>query len=298
MRITSFAIFNQMTRALQEGMKDMFLYSERLSSGKKINKPSDDVYGMMHAMGYKVTLNEIDQYKKNIDDADSQLGLTETVMSSVANIFSRARELAIQGSTGTQTPESRASIALEIASLRDETLRLSQTQLRGRYIFSGYKTDTSPFDVAFNYQGDSGAMSVLVDRDSTVAVNVTGDEVFSVGGTTVMETLDDLNYALENNILDQTGPPPGIRQAITALDNAIDQIANVRADIGARMNYLERLKSTHEDRDTTIKTLLSNTEDDDMATTVSELAKIQVSLEALRTSGAKVMSQSLMDFLD
>jgi flagellar hook-associated protein 3 FlgL len=286
-----------MTRALQEGIGYVSLYSERLSS-KKINKPSDDVYGMMHAMGYKVTLNEIDQYKKNIDDADSQLGLTDSVMSSVATIVARARELAVQTSSGTQTAEDRAVAAEEIANLRDEAFRLSQTQLRGRYIFSGYKTDTSPFNAGFNYQGDSGEMNVLVDRDSTIAVNVTGDEAFSVGGTTFMETLNDLNYALENNILDQTGPSPGIRQAITALDDATDQIANVLADIGARMNYLERLKSNHEDRNTTLKTLLSNTEDDDITTTVSELAKIQVSLEALRASGAKVMSQSLMDFLD
>ncbi len=298
MRITSFAIFNQMTRSLQERMKEMFLYSDRLSSGKKINKPSDDVYGMMEAMGYKVTINEIDQYKKNIDDADSQLGLTDSVMSSVATIVARARELAVQTSSGTQTAEDRAVASEEIANLRDEALRLSQTKLRDRYIFSGYKTDTAPFDAGFNYQGDANEINVLVDRDSTIAVNVAGDEAFSVGGTTFMETLDDLDYALKNNILDQTGPPPGIRQAITALDNAIDQIANVRADVGARMNYLERLKSTQEDRDTSLKTLLSNTEDTDIAGTISELTKIQVSLESLRASGAKVVSQSLMDFLE
>jgi flagellar hook-associated protein 3 FlgL len=292
MRITSFAIFNQMTRALQDGMKKMSLYSERLSSGKKINKPSDDVYGMMNAMGYKVTLNEIDQYKKNIDNADSQLGLTETVMSSVGDILSRARELAVQGSTGTQTPANRASIAQEIASLRDEALRLSQTQFRDRYIFSGYKTDTTPFDASFNYQGDANEINVLIDRDSTIALNVTGDEAFSSGGETYFETLDNLYNALIN---DQTSI---IQASITLIDNATGQVANVRADIGARMNSIEKLKSTHEDRDTALKTLLASTEDDDIAVTISELTKTQVSLESLRASGAKVMSQSLMDFLD
>jgi flagellar hook-associated protein 3 FlgL len=292
MRITSFAIFNQMTRALQEGMKKMSLYSERLSSGKKINKPSDDVYGMMNAMGYKVTLNEIDQYKKNIDNADSQLGLTETVMSSVGEILSRARELAVQGSTGTQTPASRVSIAQEIASLRDEAVRLSQTQLRDRYIFSGYKTGTVPFDAGFNYQGDTNELNVLIDRGSTIALNVTGDEAFSSGGETYFETLDNLYNALTTN--DQTS----IQASVTLLDNASDQVANVRADVGARMNYIEKLKFTHDDRNAELKTMLSNTEDDDIAGTISELTKIQVSLESLRASGSKILSQSLMDFLD
>ena len=292
MRITSFAIFNQMTKSLQEGMREMFLYSERLSSGKKINKPSDDVYGMMDAMGYKVTLNEIDQYKKNIDDADSHLGITDTVMSSVATIISRAREIAVQTATGTQTAGDRAVASEEIANLRDEALRLSQTKFRDRYIFSGYKTDTVSFNAGFIYQGDSNKINVLVDRDSTIAVNVTGTEAFSWGGETYFETLDNLYNALRNNNQSE------IQSSITSLDNATNQVANVRADVGARMNYIERLKSSQEDRDTSLKTLLSNTEDTDIAETVSELAKIQVSLEALRASGAKVLSQSLMDFLD
>jgi flagellar hook-associated protein 3 FlgL len=292
MRITSFTIFNQLTRALQEGMKNMSFFSERLSSGKKINKPSDDVYGMMDAMAYKVTINEIDQYKKNIDNADSQLGLTDTVMSSVADMLSRARELAVQGSTGTQTPSNRTSIAQEIASLRDEALRLSQTKFRDRYIFSGYKTDMAPFDASFNYQGDTNKINVLIDNGSTIALNVTGDEAFSSGGETYFETLDNLYNALTTN--DQTS----MQASITLLDNATAQVANVRADVGARMNYLEKLKSTHEDRNTALQTVLSNTEDDDIASTVSELSKIQVSLEALRVSGSKILSQSLMDFLN
>jgi flagellar hook-associated protein 3 FlgL len=292
MRIASFTIFNQMTRALQEGMKNMYLFSERLSSGKKINKPSDDVYGMMNAMGYKVTLNEIDQYKKNIDSADSQLGLTDSVMSSVADIISRARELAVQGASGTQTAADRLSIAQEMATLRDEAIRLSQTKFRDRYIFSGYKSDTMPFDASFNYQGDANDMNVLIDNGSTIALNVTGTDAFSSGGETYFKTLDDLYNALVND--DQTS----IQASITLLDNATGQIANVRADVGARLNYIEKLKSTHEERDTSLKTLLSNTEDDDISTTVSELSKIQVTLEALRASGSQILSQSLMDFLN
>jgi flagellar hook-associated protein 3 FlgL len=302
MRITSFAIFNQMTRALQEGMKNMFLYSERLSSGKKINKPSDDVYGMMDAMGYKVTLNEIDQYKKNIDNALSHLGQTDTIMNSVYLQISAAKERATQAANGTLTPKDRATIAKEVANMRDEVIRLSQTTIGGRYIFSGYKTDTAPFDASFTYQGDSSEINVLIDRNSTMAVNVTGDEAFSVGGTTFMEMLDDLNYALENDKMDQDPldplDPPGIRQALTALENAIDQTTNVRADVGAKMKRLEDLQSSFDDRSLTYNTLLSNTEDDDIAVTISELTKTQVSLESLRASSAKILSQSLMDFLD
>ncbi|MBI4849272.1 MAG: flagellar hook-associated protein FlgL [Nitrospirae bacterium] len=302
MRITSFAIFNQMTRSLQERLRDMSIYSDRLSSGKKINKPSDDAFGMMKAMDYKVTINEFDQYKKNIDEADSQLSLTDTIMNSVYLQISSAKELATQGANGSLTAENRAAIAPAVANIRDEVMRLSQTTSGGRYIFSGYKTDTKPFDVDFNYQGDTNAMNVLIDRDSTMAMNVLGNEAFSVNGTTFMEILDDLTYALENDKMDQDPlnplDPPGIRQALSALENAIDQITQVRADVGAKMKRLEDLQSSLDDRNLTYNTLLSNTQDTDIAETVTEITKIQVALESLRASGAKVISQSLLDFLN
>lgn len=291
MRITSFAIFNQLTKSLQEGINKMSVLSDRLSTGKKINKPSDDVYGMMRSMSYKVTLNEMDQYRKNLDDAESQLALTDTIMSSVASAITRARELAVQASSGTQTAADRAAVAEEIASLRDEVLRLSKTKLGERYIFSGYKTDTEPFDASYNYTGDANEIDVLIDRNSTMAVNIIGTSAFSYGGETYFETLDDLYNGLVNN--DQ----PVIQSSITALDNALGQTTNVQAEVGARLNNLDRLRTTLQERDASFKTLLSDTEDTDIAETISELTKIQVSLESLRASGAKVLSQSLLDFL-
>lgn len=291
MRVTSFTIFNQVTRSLQERMRDMALYSDRLTTGKKINKPSDDVSGMMSAMDYKVSLNEVELYKKNIDNAESHLGMIDTVMDSAASLLTRARELAVQASSGTQTPEDRASVAKEVSNLRDEMFRLAQTQFRDRYIFSGYKTDTGPFDASFNYQGDSGEIGVLIGKDSTLSVNIPGDEAFSYGGITFMETLDDLNTALENNDL------TAIQGSLTSFDNDLAQVANVRAEVGAKMSRIEDLKSDLDNRSFTLTTLLSNTQDADLAETVSELAKIQVALESLRASGSQVISQSLLDFI-
>ena len=299
MRVTSFTIFNQVTRALQQRLRDMSVYSDRLTSGLKINKPSDDVSGISNVLDYRINLNEIEQYKKNVDDVLSHLEYTDTIMNSVYNQISAAKERAVQASNGSLTPEDRASVAVEVENIRDEVIRLSQSTFRGRYIFSGHKTDTMPFDASFVYQGNSGEINVLIDRNSTLAVNIPGDEAFSVSGTTFMETLDDLTYALENNIVDQDDPPgpAGIRQALTSLEEIIDQISNVRANVGARMKRLEEQKISLDDRSLAVNTLLSNTQDTDIAETVSELTKIQFALESLRASGSKVISQSLLDFL-
>jgi len=290
-------IFNQITRSLQKNLRALADPSERLSTGKRINKPSDDATGMSRAMDYKVRIDENNQYMRNTDDAYSFMEYADTVMSSATSSLTRAKELAIQGATDTQSPESRVSIAKEVAHLRDEMLALANSKMRDRYIFSGYKIDTASFDTSFNYQGDSGEMDVMIDRTASVAVNVPGDTAFSSGGKTFMKTLDDLYVALMADDVDGTKGTNGIQNAITELDNDIDQVANVRADIGARLSYLDKQKTNLEDRSYTFREFLSNTEDADITESVSEIAKAELALQSLRQSGVKIMSQSLLDFL-
>jgi len=130
-----------------------------------------------------------------------------------------------------------------------------------------------------------------------MAVNIPGDEAFSVGGETIMEILDNLTAALEDTSSDPVTIRDTISAFLTQLDNAIDQISNVRANVGAKIKRLEDQQSSLDDRNLSYNTLLSNAQDTDIADTVSEIAKIQVALESLRASGSKVISQSLLDYL-
>lgn len=295
MRITSFTIFNQLTRSLSDNLRSMSRLSNMLASGKKINNPSDDVPGMMKVMDYKVSINEIEQYRRNIDEANQHLSYAETTMSSVTNALTRAGELANQASTGSQNADTRAAIAEEVANLRDEIMSLANSKFRNKYIFSGFRTDTQSFDSGFNYQGDSGEVNVLIDRGAVMAINIPGDEVFGSGATSIMSGLDSLYNALINT--DDAVAQAGAQTAITTISDAVDQIANVRADIGARLNRLDDRMRNMDDRNITLKTYLSEIEDTDIAGTISEISKTEVALQSLRQSGAKSLSQSLLDFL-
>lgn len=295
MRITSFTIFNQLTRSLSDNLRSMSRLSNMLATGKKINNPSDDVSGMMKVMDYKVSINELERYRKNIDEANQHLSYAETAMSSIASSLTRAGELANQASNGSQNADTRAAIAAEVANLRDEIMNLANSKFRNKYIFSGYKTGTPPFDAGFNYQGDSGEVNVMIDRSATMAMNIPGDKVFGTGASSIMGVLDSLYNALINT--DAAVAQAGAQTALTSIDDSIDQIANIRADIGARMNSLDSRLSNLEDRNITLKTYLSEIEDTDIANTISEISKTEVALQSLRQSGAQVLSQSLLDFL-
>ncbi len=291
MRITSISIFNQLARSLHDNLRIFSKLSNRLSTGKNISSPSEDISIMGRSMDYKVTLNQLNQFKKNIGEADAHLSFADSVMSVVSTTLTRSKELAVQGSTDTLSADDRAALAKEILIMRDEIASLSNSQYRNRYIFSGFKSNGNAFDASFNYQGDSGEINVLIDRNSTMPINIPGDSVFGDGATSIMGMLDQFY----NDLI--SGNKTGIQGAVDSIDNSLDTVADVRAELGVKLRYLDDQRLNLDNRDFNIQTLLSNTEDADIANTVSEISKTELALQSLRAAGAEVFSKSLLDFI-
>lgn len=292
MRITSFMIFDQLTRSLQRNLEKTAIANAKLASQKKMDKPSDDVIAVMRAMDYKLNINFNEQYKRNINEGINQLEFTEKIMNSLSESLMRAKELTLSAASGALNESDRMTIAKEIAHIRDHLLNLSNTRFRGRYIFSGFKTETPPFDsTTFVYNGDNGKINIPIDKGTSVPINVPGREAFTYGGVSFAKILDDVRAALESN------DKSTIISSLSYLDNAINQVVDVTTDIGARLNRLDDQLSRLDDSTISFKSLLSETEDIDLTEVVSEIAKTQTALESLRASSARILSQSLMDFL-
>ncbi len=179
MRVSSLMIFEQLKSSVERSIERILKYNNQISSGKRIEKPSDDVVGMIKAMDYRLNISSIEKFKKNIDEAQTFLNFTESVLASILDTLIRAKELGLNGVTGSLDAESRKSIAEEVANLRDHLLDLSNSKLMDRYIFSGFKTDKKAFDPStLTYQGDSGIINVMIDQSTLLAANVTGIDVF------------------------------------------------------------------------------------------------------------------------
>lgn len=182
MRITSFMIFDQLSRSILRELDNYSRLNNRLGTGKKIAKPSDDVVGMMKAMGYKVSISGNNQYRRNIDAAGVQLDFTDKVMNSVSEALQKLGDLA---STGAHWDDNREVYAQQAAGLRDYLLDLSNSKLGQAYVFSGFKTDSNAFAYnpatnQYDYKGDAGQTSVSIDKGAAIPVNVQGSKAFSV----------------------------------------------------------------------------------------------------------------------
>jgi flagellar hook-associated protein 3 FlgL len=176
MRITSSMIFNQLASSLQSNLEDFAKLNNQLSTGKKINKSSDDVIGTIKAMSYQVTIGANTQFKRNIDQANISLDFIDKTMGSVSDTLSKLRKMT---STANNPVDNRELYAQQAAGLRDYLLDLSNSNLDNGYVFSGYKTDQKAFAYNFStnkydYQGDSGEIKVLFDKGASTPVNIPG----------------------------------------------------------------------------------------------------------------------------
>lgn len=118
--------------------------STQMSTQKKVNRPSDDPVVAVRALRLRTNVNQINQYYgKNVPDAKSWLDLTADAISSMTEVVTSMYENATKGSNENLTTEDKEIILTQLKSLRDEVYSTGNTDYAGRYIFTGYRTDTT-----------------------------------------------------------------------------------------------------------------------------------------------------------
>ena len=251
MRITSFMMFNQFISSMQGTQEEFAKLNEQLSSGKKINKTSDDLVGAARAMGYKVSINAVDQYKRNIDEANIQLTYTDNIIGSVNDTMVSLHELTAMGNNA-QSLENRDLYSEQAAQYRDYLLSLSNTQLGNKYIFSGYQTDQKAFlynstTGQYDYQGDNGETRVLIDDGAQTAINIQGSRAFGVSLSEPLPT--ELSDGTPVNYTQATDPATGVNTVTVEIGNAGDSdhdtftFSNVM-DMANILSYAWQYKNT------------------------------------------------------
>lgn len=148
--------------------------------------------------------------------------------------------------------------------------------------------------VAGYYNGNGEDLSVQVGKNNSFSYNIPGEAVFTDKGSGTVDmfkALNDLKTALMNN--DQNG----IATQINNLKDAQDQVLRYTSKIGARMNSLDITKSNYDSLNQQVTSLLSNTEDADMAQLMTDYNMKQVALQASYTMASKISANTILNFL-
>lgn len=305
LRVTQGMIQSQLLSNISNNVKRMSESQNQLSTGKKINKPSDDPVGISYALRYRSEISINEQYQRNIDAAKSAVDHTDTVLSQINEVMQRAQELTVQGINGTNPQSALDAIGIEIGQLYETAVSLGNDQYNGKYTFNGQFTDVQPYTpaTASSVRTDDAKIQYQLSAGITIPINQTGNDVFGAADTVANPNKDNL-FSILKGLQNAFSPTPpatadmaAARSLMTDLTNRFDNFLGVQSEVGALANRIDLMDNRLKDLDVNLNDLSSKTEDADMAETITKLKTDENVYQASLSTGAKIIQPSLIDFL-
>ena len=279
--------------------------TDQISSGLKVNTPSDAPDQISEILQLYVDMGRNAQLQSNLARMQSEVGTAETALDTAIRAVDRARTLASLGVGTLQTAETRLILADEVQSLLEQLVSASLTVSVGRYIFSGDEDQAPAYEI--NLLEPNGVNRLLTSSSTrqiqhpsgvSFSAQKTAQDIFDARNAddtyatdNVFAAVNGLRVALESN--DQ----PGIEAALSALRGAGDHLNIELGFYGAAQNKIAEDTNFLSKLDVRLKTELSNRRDADLTAAILELERGKVHEQAALTARAQLPRTTLFDFL-
>ena len=279
--------------------------TDQISSGLKVNTPSDAPDQISEILQLYVDMGRNAQLQSNLARMQSEVGTAETALDTAIRAVDRARTLASTGAGTMQSAETRLVLAGEVQSLLEQLVSASRTVGVGRYIFSGDEDQAPAYEI--NLLEPNGVNRLLTSTSTrqiqhpsgvSFTAQKTAQDIFDARNAddtyatdNVFAAVNGLRVALESN--DQ----PGIEAALSALRGAGDHLNIELGFYGAAQNKIAEDTNFLSKLDVRLKTELSNRRDADLTAAILELERGKVHEQAALTARAQVPRTSLFDYL-
>lgn len=269
--------------------------SEQISSGVRINRPSDDPLGALKVDVLETELQQTLQFDRGIKSAYELLYSSDGVLDQGAQTLYRVKELLIQSLTSARNQEDLDNIAGEVEQLTAHLLTLSNTRTGNSYIFGGYRTDQPPYDANRDFQGDVNAKELELAFGSRVRVTSPGGSAFGDGTANTVDIFDNLEQiALTIRNDDEAGR----ENELERLELSIEQVISARFEIGSLLNRVDAAETVNVFFQERLPASQADVRDTDVPQAIAELSLVDTALQAtLAVSSRDIGSSSLLDYL-
>ena len=298
-RITTQMTASMTLNDLQQSLNRLDTTQQQLSSGKKINQPSDDPYGTSQAISLNGQLSSLKDYTNNITDGTAWTQQATTSLGDIDSMVQRVRELVVQASNGTYTQSNLNASASEVNQLIDAIKQEANASYNGQYIFSGTSTGTAPYQTGSTdtYQGGTGNINRLIGPNTTLSVNTNISSLLGNGQASGDGGLLDTLRTIASDM--QSGNTGAIGGAdLKNLDSNFGTLTQMEANVGAVSNRLTLASTRIQQLQNSDTAALSNVQDADMATVAINFSTEQAAYSAALKAGANIVQSSLLDFLN
>ncbi len=292
MRISDNMAVENFLRDLEKIRERLFERSARVSSGKKLRRPSQDPQGSDRVIRIRDQVSRVNQYFRNIQRARLELTSTENVLTTLRESSTTVIQKVQQGLNDIITQDDRDMIAMEIEEILGGMFQLSTTSIDGKRLFSGGALSTDPVLLnagTYSYQGDGLVRMVEIAENQKIQTNVLGSTVFTGAGSDLLNTVKQLADALR---VSDTSTATALLDKMHASIRAIDL---ARTTVGVTLNKLDSTKALQDQLMLSLTIEASNLEDADLAKAISEMTQSETALSAILAVGSRQRT-SLFDF--
>jgi flagellar hook-associated protein 3 FlgL len=320
MRVTNALVSRSITSRLLESQRRLAESQDRVATGKRVQKMSDDPTAGSSIMQASGSLRAIEQYQRNVQGVVSRLDSEDAMLGQLTDLMTRAKELSAATIGATVGAPGRKAAALEVRGLLAQAVLVGNTQIGGEYLFSGTNSDgRPPFTAATTLPNGTrvfvptdvppapdplpdppppadpvprlptGERRVEIAAGSTIFGAHDGKTVFLDTG--LLAAFEDLAIAMEND------SPADMRLATSALDGAFDGVQALLGEVGARQNQVDAVLGGLVALEGTLTEQKSSLSEVDMEAAITEMLQRQTAYQAAMMASSKVLGLSLTDYI-
>ena len=295
------AFFERSTRQIGTLRSQAETLQKSIGTGERLERSSDDpvAAARLRMLSRQERIGEIDTRNSQLAEAD--LSLTDQALDSVADIVIRVRELAVQASSATLSDEQRSAIGVEIGSLRENLVLLSNSRnLAGHALFGGKAAGPAYVDngTAAQFVGTADVVPLEIGEGQTVEPGLTGPEVFdftaSDGPTDLFAVLGGLAAALTAG---GQAASEAASSALADLDVGLEKVTTAQTVVGARLNWIDLMSERREITGERMAEERADVGGADIAATMTRLQETLTVLEASQASFVRLANLSLFSML-
>lgn len=246
MHCSTLAIYRQNVNNISNAMIGINYNHHQLTENRKLLTPSDNPANASQALNYMHTLTGIEQYDIARGYASNTLGYEDRVLNEMSGLLTNNLvEKIVAAGNETYSPERKTILANELQNIRDSLINLANSKnSHGRYIFSGYKTDTQPFSsVEGTYSGGNQAITQWLNDGVEMQISHLGSDIFiSEKHGNLFERLSDTVAALKDDTEDARETLSLVLQQMNhSINYSMGSLGKIQTSVGSNLQKLEDL---------------------------------------------------------
>ncbi|MEH5617344.1 flagellar hook-associated protein FlgL [Enterobacter cloacae] len=239
MRVSTLYMYKQSAESMTKRMGQSNEIYLRMSAGKTLLKASDNPTAATDAVKHQDALAQLEMYSGVRSRVRGALEYQDNILNGVGNLMTTTlKEKLVAAGSGAYSDEDRRALGEEIKGIRANLLDLANSRdSSGRFIFSGFNTDTPAFDEVGNYRGGNEARKQTIADGTEMQTSHLGDEVFG----DIFMVLNDAVAALTMDPVDEDALKAALSAASKGVDAGIDRLGKVQAELGTHLQQLDAL---------------------------------------------------------